>query len=460
MQGIGVGTLLGFAAGAAIWGATRLPLCAWIASAPLGLALIVCEPTEAGWAGALAGAIGGATGVARREFLSLLPLAVLPTALAGLLVGAAGAALLQRIGTGALLVVLPATMVLTFAPLRAMGAPRWVSNPLACTQERSLPMVHVARVGGDYMLTAVLALGGVPPSVAVSALLGREDPRNAVAVGAIAVGTVCVLRNLGARSVQRARPRQPRSLRVACVVADANLPRDAERRPTLAFDSEAARDVDAALSRYERHVREAIGRGAELVVLPEVAVTVGERTRGQWTDTIASWARSNRVAIVAPYFDRDVGVNTVAILDAAGDVHRYDKQHPARGMEPARRRRMPAGPYDVATRSGRVVVSVTICVDADYGDFVATVAANGGVLVVPSNDWFGGFERAHHRTAVWAAALTGAPLVRSTGHGISGIFDTTGRVVAEQSSEGGPVVLVADVVYDATPTQPGRGARG
>jgi hypothetical protein len=44
---------------------------------------------------------------------------------------------------------------------------------------------------------------------------------------------------------------------------------------------------------------------------------------------------------------------------------------------------------------------------------------------------------------------TGATVVRATGHGISAIFDGTGRVLACASSASGPVVLVADAPVEA-----------
>lgn len=71
--------------------------------------------------------------------------------------------------------------------------------------------------------------------------------------------------------------------------------------------------------------------------------------------------------------------------------------------------------------------------------------AAGALLAAPSNDWFGGFELLHHRSAVWTAVLGGVPIVRATGHGTSAIYDAAGHVLAQQTSQHGPVVLVADV---------------
>lgn len=103
---------------------------------------------------------------------------------------------------------------------------------------------------------------------------------------------------------------------------------------------------------------------------------------------------------------------------------------------------MKVGPHRLADGA---MLSTAICVDLDYGDTARSARRAGALLAVPSNDWFGGFEVLHHESAVWAAVISGVPVVRSAGHGISAIYDGAGRVLKQQSSADGPVVLVADV---------------
>src|SRR5690606_6206026 len=104
--------------------------------------------------------------------------------------------------------------------------------------------------------------------------------------------------------------------------------------------------------------------------------------------------------------------------------------------------KMEVGPHVLASGSA---LSTAICVDLDYPEIAHSARRAGKVLAAPSNDWFGGFEMLHHRSAVWAAVVGGVPIVRSTGHGISSIYDGAGRVVTQQTSAAGPVVLVGDV---------------
>jgi predicted amidohydrolase len=147
---------------------------------------------------------------------------------------------------------------------------------------------------------------------------------------------------------------------------------------------------------------------------------------------------------VAPYFNAELPRNELAIVDERGVVGEHEKQHPARGLEPPRRRRLPVGPHVVAADGGALQLSTANCVDLDYADTARSARRAGGLLTVPANDW-SDFAHLHHSTAVWTAVLAQVPVVRATGHGISAIFDRAGRVIAQQSSALGPVVLVADV---------------
>jgi apolipoprotein N-acyltransferase len=93
---------------------------------------------------------------------------------------------------------------------------------------------------------------------------------------------------------------------------------------------------------------------------------------------------------------------------------------------------------------GSVPLSCLICYDLDYSDYVRAVTRHGGVLVAPSNDWRE-YADLHDGLALWGPVMTGVPLVRCTGHGISAIFDSAGRRLAAASSFEETVVLVADV---------------
>jgi predicted amidohydrolase len=335
-----------------------------------------------------------------------------------------------------LVVAFPLAVAGALVPLQLLGAPRWVSNPLARTQQPWLVVVHTARLGGDLMTTAVLATASMSSALALSGYLW------AAAAGA---GFVVAMLTFGWMSLRRATHRgsQGSLQRVAAVVVDGKPPEHGEVTGVWPAESPEYRDVEGTLARYRPYVEDAARQGATVIVLPEVSFYAeSEASEERWLAGVEGWARALDVAIVAPFFDAGTPRNTLAVIDKTGVVGHHDKQHPARGVEPPRRTRMEVGPHRLANGT---LLSTAICVDLDWSDTARSARRAGAVLAVPANDWFGGFEVLHHKTAVWAPVIAGVPVVRAAGHGISAIYDGAGRVLAQQSSAEGPVVLVADV---------------
>ncbi|MFW5877384.1 MAG: nitrilase-related carbon-nitrogen hydrolase, partial [Myxococcota bacterium] len=360
---------------------------------------------------------------------SLLVITVLPSSLCWAGGFAVTAWLVPDEAPAWLALAVPVTTVIVHVPLRLMGAPRWVSNPLACTQEPWLPVVQIGRLGGDLAVTATLALAS--SAVVLGLLGGREERLLAAAVAAVVL-MVVGFGTLAHRAAVRRVDAQP-TVRVAAIVADGATAEGSETNGLIPIQSEVYRDVQGTIRRYAPHVARAAADGAHLVVLPEVAVSVDDGGAA-WVAAAEAWARRHAVAIVVPFFDAAAPRNRLAIVDERGPVARYEKQHPGRGLEPQRVERTPVGPHVLHVGGRQLVVSAAICVDLDYADLIAPLRRNGGLLAAPSNDWFGGFEELHHRTAVWTAVLSGVTTVRATGHGISAVFDGAGRLIARASS--------------------------
>jgi predicted amidohydrolase len=201
------------------------------------------------------------------------------------------------------------------------------------------------------------------------------------------------------------------------------------------------RDVARTLARYLRYVEQAAQAGADLLVLPEACVVIDDDSRVAWERGVAEWAAHFSLTVVAGYFDAATRSNELCIVEPGGrSVARYQKQHLA-PIEGKRRERMP--PALIRLPCG-ASLSAVICADLDYSDVARRVRQRGGLLAVPANDW-PAFRELHHRTAVWAAVLGGAPVVRATGHGICAIFDGAGRLTARRSMEEGPGALIGDV---------------
>lgn len=432
--GIGTGALLALA--------QRTPILAWLGLLPLGLAWALAGPLDLALAAALAGMIVHFPAVSSAPMRPLLPLNVgLGSVCWAVVFG--GLSTLAPVHPAAALVALPLATVSIVLPPRLAGAPRWAANPLACSQEPWSAVVQVGRWGGDLVVSAMLGLAGGVLTVLTLAATGRVAPGSAIppaVMGAVLVGGLLLL---GAGRDRRARRRVASSerLRVAAVVADGPPPPEGESEGLWPLRSEDYRDVEGTITRYAPLVARAANEGARVVVLPEVGVYVDADGRERWVEAVQGWSRAHDVTIVAPFFHGAKPRNELVVVDPSGAVAEHEKQHPGPGIEPPRQRRLSPGPQAVCAG---VPLSTVICVDLDYPDLVAPVRGAGGLLAVPANDWFGGFEELHHRTAIWAATRTGVTVVRATGHGISSVIDGAGRTLARCSSRGGPVVLVVD----------------
>lgn len=420
-----VASLLGCLTGALALGALRCPPLAWFALMPLGYVTATRGPVEAGVAAALAGAIFGTSGQTSAPVRRLLPVSALGLAVPFALCFAVAGYLWPDDQWGWAPVVLPVATVVAVVPLRRLGAPRYVSNLLARSQEGWPAALYVSRLGSDLWLLAVIAFAS-GSCLALSAPSGWS---------AGAVGLLLVLGTLawGAHGSRKAAllGDLTASLRVACVVADGSgAPFDLEH-PDRAFAT--------VVARYAPLIEKAAVGGAALVVLPEVAVCLDEGSHPHWERTAGAWAQRYGITVVAPFFDRDAQLNGLVVAGPGGEVlGRYEKQHPG-PIEPPCREAM--GPLTFPV--GHHIATAVICVDLDYGDLVA-VAAESDLLVVPANDW-PGFAEVHHRTAVWSPVMAGVALVRATGHGVSSCIDAAGRTLVRTPSNPGPVVLIADV---------------
>ena len=423
---------LGIATGLLTKAAGRMAWVGWFMLAPLCAAVYLSTPLAAAAAGFVAG--GLAAGLEARGKFDFMPVigriatvstAVVWAVLFGLaaLVWPDGAP-----GWGALIFPL-AVVAATAVAERQAGR---LGNGLL-TSQAGLPAVRqIARVGGGLAVPATMALAAAAPAI----LLVELPPSTATAaVAAAAAVIVAVALAAGAASYRRTLGREGRggTLRVAAVSVDG----DASDGPATGPEY---RDVAGTVARYEPHVRHALRQGARVVVLPEVAVSVTTEGRTAWFRALAAWAREGKATVVAGLMDEQAARNQLVVVDERGEIAAiYDKQHPVKGAEPGRYQKMAP-----ALVQGDVPISGLICYDLDYSDVLRPVARVGGLLAVPSNDWRA-FEETHHRAGAWAAAITGVPVVRSTGHGISAVFDATGRVLARASSFDGPVVVVADV---------------
>ena len=334
--------------------------------------------------------------------------------------------------------MLPLVPWLATLPMRVAGAPRWIHAPLACTQEVWPTVLRAGWIGGEGMVTGLLA------AVGAACVLLWPGPTNAWPSALVALATVLVALTLAAASLRRARAaidRAPR-VRVAAVVVNGAPPEGAPADGLWPMRSPEYRDVAATIARYAPRVREAAARGARLVVLPEVAVVVDEAGRASWPEAARRWSADLGITVVAPYLDTASPRNALAVIEPTGRAWSHEKQHPAPNLEPPCRTVEPPGPRRLAAGFS---LTTPLCVDLDYPDVLGPARSGGGVVAVPANDWpAASFHAIHDRTAAWTAVLGECTVLRATGHGICSARDGAGRL-SRASSLDGPVVLVVDV---------------
>ncbi len=434
---------LGACAGGLGISSRRFPILGWVSLAPLGAALASGTSAQAAAAAALAGALINSREIADSTMRRFGIISCVMSALTWGL-SFALAAWLMPSAPEWIAVKLPLATLLAHLPVRFAGAPRWHANPLASAQEPWLSVVHTARMGGDLTPTLLLSVF----SAGSAMLLLELPPSKTILAAALACfGLVAVALLLGRRSLDRATLAADSSstVRVAAVVANAPPPTMDEYRATWPLESPDYKDVEATVERYRPHILSAANQGAQLIVLPELALNGDEDSLRRWLDAASVWAKQHAVTLIVPYLDGVRPKNELRIIGPDGKiVSRYEKQHPIAHLEGKREQRQSPNQWSLPAGERRVPLSTVLCVDLDYADLCRPVRQAGGILAVPANDW-PNFDEVHHRAAVWAAVITGVSIVRSTGWGISAVFDGAGRVLARASSVRQPAVVVADV---------------
>lgn len=207
--------------------------------------------------------------------------------------------------------------------------------------------------------------------------------------------------------------------------------------------------------------REAVDRGAELVVWPEYGLPADPCPAGEGSRTgaLADLARDEGVYIVAGYgavgapggdsVDSPLGGadfvarNEAVLVTPEGEcLGPYAKQHPVELA--GERSDTDYGTPTFASDLGRL--AMVICYDLDFTDVSRAMAADGArLLAAPSDDWAAMAEY-HVAPPVFRAVENGVAVVKADKTYDSAVIDPDGRIVAQViDPEGRQAVLVSDV---------------
>jgi apolipoprotein N-acyltransferase len=356
--------------------------------------------------------------------------------------------------------------------LRSWSASGFPWATLGYAQQANPLLLPLASLGGVYALSFASALGGAAALAALRSLRSRQAPPPGVA---FALGCVVALHLAGPLAAPAA-PAGP-GLRIG--VAQGNIDQGQKWSPEWA---------DRTLARYEELTREAVARGARLVIWPETAVPGTLDLEPSFAARVGALAREVGAVLVVGAVGIEASGDDVRffdsayLVDAEGRVRdRYDKSHLvpfgeyvplrgllgwlfgalARGIAPEN---VTAGAAPRAVEvplgepPGSFLAGTPICYELVFPKLVRGFAAGGaGLLLALTNDaWYGRTGAPHQFLAITAvrSAETGIVTARAANTGVSAIIDERGRV-RERSRVFERALLVADVPLRAageTPT--------
>ncbi|GAA2369268.1 apolipoprotein N-acyltransferase [Dactylosporangium salmoneum] len=284
-------------------------------------------------------------------------------------------------------------------------------------------VTQVASLTGIWGVTALLAL---PSSVAaaVTAPAGTGGERVAVLLAAAAI--VAALAGYALRRRRRAALGEQVHVGLAAVEQSGG--------PVRIDSPEGA----ALMSQYVEKVRLLAGRGANVIVLPEVIFTADEVRMADQLQPLARAAADLCVDVVVGVarLSETAPANIAAVLGAGGDPPSvYQKHHLIPGLEAAYR---PG--RDLRYLPGDRRLGVLICKDLDFPALVRAYRRGGAQLLLApawdfvSDGWL------HSRMAVVRGVESGVAVARVARSGRATVSDAFGRIVIEADTTKGAAV--------------------
>jgi len=300
--------------------------------------------------------------------------------------------------------------------------------PWALLGHSQLPftaLAQTAELGGVFLVSALV----MAANVAVYQALKRRYAPLVFAAVLVAAGISFGLWRIQAGHFD--------GVPMKAAVAQANVPQDQKWRPEK---------VDSVLETYLSLTREAMDRGADLVVWPETACTFYLFRHWPQTMRVLDLSKGNQVDLLvgSPAYEEGRFYNRAYLLRDARIQGEYDKVHlvpfgeylPLAGLL---RRYFNGLTAEVGNFSpGQVVepvedIGVLICFESIFPDISRELCAKGASLIVNmSNDaWFKTWStpEQHLQQACFRSIETRRWLVRAVNHGISAVVDPYGRVV-------------------------------
>jgi apolipoprotein N-acyltransferase len=329
---------------------------------------------------------------------------------------------------------------------------------LGYSQYQRLPVIQIADFSSVYGVSFVLVAANAAIAEALLRFILSFREKGSARyfqirrlVLAAGLGLGIVMATLAYGSLRLSMPTPPEAQARSPVqgikigVLQGNIPQHLKWEPSF-----QRRTMDV----YTRLTREAVSRGAKIVIWPEAATPFFFQNHPEFRQKLSHLADEEQVYLLfgsPAYFLSANGprpLNSAYLLSPEGKVlGRYDKMHlvPFGEYVPFSDilffvSRMVEGIGDFSpgkeytvmeTPSGRL--GVVICFEAIFPDLVRQFVDRGaGIMVTLTNDaWFGRSSAPyqHFSMVVFRAVENRVPFARAANTGISGFIDAQGRIL-------------------------------
>jgi apolipoprotein N-acyltransferase len=317
--------------------------------------------------------------------------------------------------------------------LLSIVSPHGSAGSIAYSQSAFLSIVQIASLTGVTGITFVLTL--VPAGV-TAAMYYREGR---LRFAAIVITVVVGAGTLGYGWSRLSSPLPTQKIRAGAAAIDSCAGY---------FDTTERGKALGVVNAYARLVSQMADSGAEIVVLPEKLAGITEEYSADAFGMMRAAAARHRIFIVAGF--NNLGTtphrNMAFLFSSDGNVAgEYDKAFHIPGIESDYKRGEELLLFDANGITG----GVAICKDLDFSRWIRQYGQAGvEVLYVPAWD-FKADAWLHSRMAVVRGIENGFSLVRAANEGMLTITDDRGRVLAERTSDGAGITIVADVARGA-----------
>jgi apolipoprotein N-acyltransferase len=302
------------------------------------------------------------------------------------------------------------------------------AGSIAYSQADFLPLVQIASVTGISGITFIVTL--VP---SVLALLFYSESKGIWLFKAMVPATLVIILVIAFGTVRMSHSEKGETMTVGLAVAD-------EKIHFISDHADLHRDSIAAET-YAKAISVLASKGAELVVLPERAVNMDNKTDSNIIAIFARAAVQSRVIIVFGYSNyRDiVSRNSAMVINRERSVvSDYNKVHLVKGFE---QQFVPGSDIGMFRYSGRKI-GIPICKDLDFPATIRKYGQNGmQFLSVPAwdfvkDDWL------HSRMAVIRGVENGFSVIRTARLGRLTISNSFGKVKYEANSSDGEASIL------------------